>query len=210
MTHKSFKESAMPKIVDKEQMQADILDAALGCFGELGVHQTRMSDVASTLGIVKGTLYRYYASKEALLAALVERQLSAQEDAYRARAVKVANADDVLTMVGTMFDVARAHSAAIKLFFDVLQPGLAAPPVQARVTAFFDGVAHELALGFRGAFPELEEPRAQTLAQSMAAMIDGVIVRNAVLGLDEQQWEAIVHEILSVFRSHLNTFRDNA
>lgn len=44
----------MPKIVDKKEMQARILDAAMACFLERGYHATKMDDVAHTAASQKG------------------------------------------------------------------------------------------------------------------------------------------------------------
>lgn len=53
----------------------EVLDAALDLFMEKGFALTRMEDVARRAGISKGTVYLYFASKEAVLEALVRRAL---------------------------------------------------------------------------------------------------------------------------------------
>ncbi len=50
-----------------------ILDAAWSCFSLRGYHQTTMQDIATDAGISAGAIYRYYPSKEAVLAAITER-----------------------------------------------------------------------------------------------------------------------------------------
>jgi TetR/AcrR family transcriptional regulator, repressor of fatR-cypB operon len=44
-----------------------ILDAALGLFVERGYHGTAVPEVAARAGVGAGTIYRYFASKEALV-----------------------------------------------------------------------------------------------------------------------------------------------
>jgi len=56
-----------------EARRNQILDAAWGCFARRGFHQTTMQDIATDAGISAGAIYRYYASKEAVLAAITER-----------------------------------------------------------------------------------------------------------------------------------------
>jgi AcrR family transcriptional regulator len=56
-----------------EARRNQILDAAWGCFAQHGYHQTTMQDIATDAGISAGAIYRYYASKEAVLAAITER-----------------------------------------------------------------------------------------------------------------------------------------
>jgi AcrR family transcriptional regulator len=50
-----------------------ILDAAERCFFESGFAETKMAEVASRAGVAVGTVYKYFTSKEALLAALAVR-----------------------------------------------------------------------------------------------------------------------------------------
>jgi AcrR family transcriptional regulator len=57
--------------------QAAILDAAMALFGELGFHGTTMPEVAERAGVAAGTIYRYFASKEALVNAVFQREKAA-------------------------------------------------------------------------------------------------------------------------------------
>jgi AcrR family transcriptional regulator len=62
----------MPRVVPeyKEEARTRILAAANQVFGEKGYRQATMDDVAKTLGVSKGALYLYFASKEELFEAL--------------------------------------------------------------------------------------------------------------------------------------------
>src|SRR5690242_3313972 len=51
-----------------------ILEAAFSCVADLGLGRTTMDDVARTAGVSRQTVYRYYASKEQLVMALVLRE----------------------------------------------------------------------------------------------------------------------------------------
>jgi len=53
-----------------------ILDAARQVFAERGYHGSAMRDIASRAGVATGTLYLYFANKEALYVALLERLTS--------------------------------------------------------------------------------------------------------------------------------------
>ncbi|MGE5591623.1 MAG: TetR/AcrR family transcriptional regulator [Bacillota bacterium] len=50
-----------------------ILDAARQVFAEHGYHGSTMREIASRAGVATGTLYLYFANKEALYVALLER-----------------------------------------------------------------------------------------------------------------------------------------
>jgi AcrR family transcriptional regulator len=68
----------------RQRRREAILDAAAGVFAAHGYQNTDMQQLADTLGVGKGTLYRYFPSKEDLFLAAVDRgmrRLSAQVSA---------------------------------------------------------------------------------------------------------------------------------
>lgn len=60
----------------KDARPGELLDAALDLFVEKGYAATRVEEVAARAGVSKGTLFRYFRSKEALFQAVVERNLA--------------------------------------------------------------------------------------------------------------------------------------
>ncbi len=65
----------MPKLSPEQQdtRRRRILDAAEQCFARNGFHRTTMQDICREAGISAGALYLYFASKEALIEGLTER-----------------------------------------------------------------------------------------------------------------------------------------
>jgi TetR/AcrR family transcriptional regulator, repressor for uid operon len=65
----------MPKLSAATQAarRAHILDAAELCFARSGFHRTSMLDICKEAGVSAGALYVYFASKEALIAGIAER-----------------------------------------------------------------------------------------------------------------------------------------
>jgi AcrR family transcriptional regulator len=59
------------------QLQADrrfeILQAAQTCFARSGFHQTSMQEICAEAGMSPGNLYRYFRSKEEIIAGIAER-----------------------------------------------------------------------------------------------------------------------------------------
>jgi len=53
--------------------RAEILAAAERCFVRSGFHQTSMQEICAEAGMSPGNLYRYFPSKEALIAGISER-----------------------------------------------------------------------------------------------------------------------------------------
>src|SRR5947209_19450481 len=60
--------------------RAQILEAAMVCFAKRGFHQTSMHDISAEGGISVGLIYRYFANKEAVIAAMADRHKSEIQD----------------------------------------------------------------------------------------------------------------------------------
>ncbi|CAN5392314.1 TetR/AcrR family transcriptional regulator [soil metagenome] len=54
--------------------RTELLDAAVRCFVAVGITRTTMEDIVREAGAGKATLYRYFANKDAVVDALVERE----------------------------------------------------------------------------------------------------------------------------------------
>jgi TetR/AcrR family transcriptional regulator, repressor for uid operon len=65
----------MPRVTTafKEDRRAEILDAARRCVARSGFHQASMQDICAEAGMSPGNLYRYFPSKEAIIAGIAER-----------------------------------------------------------------------------------------------------------------------------------------
>jgi AcrR family transcriptional regulator len=70
------------------QRQADrrteILDAAQRCFARSGFHQASMQDICAEAGMSAGNLYRYFPSKEAIIAGICERDCVGAAESFAA------------------------------------------------------------------------------------------------------------------------------
>lgn len=60
----------------KQARPQELVDAALTLFTEQGFAATKLSDIARTAGVSKGTIYLYFQSKEDLLKAAVQRSIT--------------------------------------------------------------------------------------------------------------------------------------
>jgi AcrR family transcriptional regulator len=68
----------VPKVSDahREQRRQQILAAARRQFAHNGFHQTTMQDILGEAGLSAGALYRYFRSKEEIIAAIAEQALA--------------------------------------------------------------------------------------------------------------------------------------
>ncbi|MGL4635779.1 MAG: TetR/AcrR family transcriptional regulator [Beijerinckiaceae bacterium] len=65
--------TAPPAVATPPDRKNRILDAAERCFVQTGFHKTTMQDVAAECSMSPGNLYRYFPSKDAIVAGLAER-----------------------------------------------------------------------------------------------------------------------------------------
>ena len=89
-----------------------ILIAALGLIGRQGVQRLGMAQIADAAGVARGTLYRYFPSRDHVLAAAAdydEVRFRAGLDA--ALASEQAPAERIHAFVGYAFDFIRSHPA---------------------------------------------------------------------------------------------------
>ena len=62
----------------------EILDAAQRCFARSGFHGASMQEICAEAGMSPGNLYRYFPSKEALIAGICERNRAEAADSFLA------------------------------------------------------------------------------------------------------------------------------
>jgi AcrR family transcriptional regulator len=100
----------MPKLKPATQQarREKILDAAEVCFARTGFHRTTMADICKEAGISAGALYVYFASKEALIAGIAERDREQLAEGLK----EVGAAPDLVAALGKLgehYAVAQPH-----------------------------------------------------------------------------------------------------
>lgn len=66
----------MPKVTEAhlEARKQQIIDAAAACFSQRGFHQTTMQDICKEAELSPGAVYRYFESKDEIIAAMVDER----------------------------------------------------------------------------------------------------------------------------------------
>ncbi|MBU2666315.1 TetR/AcrR family transcriptional regulator [Actinoplanes bogorensis] len=74
----------MPRVSEqyRADRRAEILGAAARLFAANGFHATSMADIIGEAGLSAGAVYRYFPSKEDLVAAVAETALSAADEVF--------------------------------------------------------------------------------------------------------------------------------
>jgi TetR/AcrR family fatty acid metabolism transcriptional regulator len=83
----------------KHATRRELLTAGRSLFGERGLHESRIEDLTRRVGIGKGTLYGYFASKEALIQAVATAGYEELLGQVRARVRGARGTSDLLARV---------------------------------------------------------------------------------------------------------------
>ncbi|MBI1886300.1 MAG: TetR/AcrR family transcriptional regulator [Chloroflexi bacterium] len=92
----------MPKVTEAhlDARRNQILDAAWACFARKGYHQTTMQDICQESGLSPGAIYRYFASKEAILEAIAARSLQLNRALFEVARSEALGPLDALEILG--------------------------------------------------------------------------------------------------------------
>lgn len=122
----------MPRVLTQEavgEFRERLIDAAERLFATHGLEAVTMRQLAGALGVSAMTPYRYFADKDAILAAVRARAFNRHADALEAaRASGASDLDGSFAVGGAYVRFALAHPEAYKLMFDLEQPNAAAYP----------------------------------------------------------------------------------
>lgn len=163
-----------------DEQRDRILCAALRCFIEHGFHAASMSNIADTAQMSAGLMYRYFENKNAIVLAIIERQLEEKRCRIRALQSSADFADDLLEA----FETWRAGESAgmnPALFLEMSAEATRDPQIaaalrasdasmRAEFQAWFTRRVSEGGLGFA---PET----AATRVLQLQCMIEGLVLR---------------------------------
>lgn len=153
MIHDSPRQT--PREARHDANEARILDAALGLVGAGGLEALSMARLADAVDFTPGALYRYYGSKDALLAAMVARILEGLREHLVSTVAALPPKSNALVRVFALARGFGAWAGANPHGFGLLAVTLAEPrvlltdeadaqPVTARVLAALELVAEAL------------------------------------------------------------------
>ena len=191
----------MPKVVDREEMQHGILDAALQVYVKKGYHAATIADVAEAAGLGKGTLYLYFKNKEDIAMSMVERHFKGLEDRFFGQEMPDTLQDFAHGLSQTM-NIPDDHAKFVRVFFEVFGPSFASDAFSSKVAGFFDRLGAHYA-GQIKHLQEFEQIRAdadaKTLGRAIAALIDGMILHKGLFSIPSKRHNAMRTEAIDMF-----------
>ncbi len=164
-----------------ERRRADLLDAAARLFAERGVDATTVAAITEAAGVAKGSFYRYFTSREELIAALKTRFVDDLLAAVAGFTERLGDGDwwDLVDeFVAAMVDALLDRRALIQIF-------AAQPSTHDRVDLFLEGedridafITAGIELGIaEGVFAVADPAMTATLLQhAISATIEHVVV----------------------------------
>jgi AcrR family transcriptional regulator len=200
----------MPKLKPATQRarREHILDAAEACFARTGFHRTTMQDICKEALISPGALYVYFASKEDLIAGIVERDRAEFAEHF----AELSSAPDVmksLSELGQHYFVdepAHKRSMCLEIGLESTRNpkvGEIYRSVDRYVEDCFEKLFARLAAEGRIA-PDMDIP---TVARMFSVIGDGMFMRHAVD--PDFDGEAMVPAVIYLISKLLNPVADD-
>ncbi|MFC4256351.1 TetR/AcrR family transcriptional regulator [Croceibacterium xixiisoli] len=167
-----------PTLAEAEAIRDRVLDGALQQFSEKG-SAASMDDIAAACGVSKLTIYRRFASKEALLIAVIDRSLEQNAARFTASAEDGrAPMDWLKAMARAKFDEANTMRGA-RMFRLVMEEIVSNPALGDRVEDWDRAINQPMAAAIRAAQAsgEIIDGDADALANMLRDLLDGLAKR---------------------------------
>jgi len=157
-----------------------ILLAARRCFAEHGFHAASIADIAKTAEMSSGLIYRYFDSKDAIVRAIVDRQMEEARGLLDA----IGSAEDLVAAILDHFERwsrPQGDERDAALFLEMAAEASRDPRV-AEVTRTADGVVRArlreaLRRSVRAEGGEIDAATAERRVLALQCVIEGLMVR---------------------------------
>lgn len=172
----------MAKHAPPETRRAQILGAAMTCFGERGYHETSIDDIAARSGLSKGAVYHHFAGKRDILLGLFEFW----SDRMHERWEQISRETDPLTALTrdaeTAFAVAEEAEAIVKASFEMLAHAVRDDEMRSRIAGVYDATRGHFASLLRQARQEglIRDVDEDSLAYALIGMFEGLFIVKAM------------------------------
>lgn len=172
--------TADPLLADRRRRQ--IMDAAIACFRRRGFHQTSMQEICAEAAISAGALYRYFASKTEIIAAIAEEMHAESDDAFVRAAEEIGFLPALELAAASTFS--RMLEGEGALFAEVLAEAIRDEAISLSLRSIATRTVDVFATAVesaqaRGEIDRKLDPLAT--ANTLLALIEGISLRQAFL-----------------------------
>jgi AcrR family transcriptional regulator len=184
----------------KQAQRERILCAAQACFVESGFHAAGMAAIAETAGVSPGLIYRYFESKNAIILAIIDKQLAVA----RRRIRELHSTENLSRRIVDYFDEPEPkdeESMSLALYLEISAQAARDPQIAEALQRYDVAVRAELADWLRRSPAEggLGLPGAVAPARAMMllCLLEGLKIRGArEPDLDRRQMRRALDAVL--------------
>jgi len=184
----------------QDERRARILDAARTCFSRAGFHRTSMQEICAEAKMSPGGLYRYFASKDAIIEAIAEEEQRAGRRILEVM-LEPGSLHDRLLRCGLTYIETMRDRRAVQMMLEVYVESMR----NTAVGAFFAKCEEENRKLMQDVFTRAKaageiatEADVDTMMMTLAAFADGIILR---MGLnpdyDVERAEALLSRVVT-------------
>ena len=184
-----------------------ILDAAARVFEERGFDAGTTNHVAARAGVSIGSLYEYFPNKDAMVVAVVERELERERSKLLAilepAATERGLAAQLRAFVETLVELHGRRPALHRILFDQAEHP---PAAHACMLAYEESLAHALAESLRSVRPSLRDP--DTKAHLIVQTTESLAHRFVLRGIHDLTRADFVRELTRLLIGYVGGGRD--
>jgi len=190
----------MPRVSDQHlaARRAQILEAARGCFAREGFHRTSMADILDAAGLSAGAVYRYFRSKEEIVAAIAGQAGAglAERLAEVTAAEPAPSPADALEQVLSFVDSQARPEGSLRIALQVWAEALRDPALAARVEENYTMLRDGLVLACERA----SVTDADRVGRVLLSLVPGFVLRRLLMSeqLSAESFVAEVRPLLDV------------
>jgi len=193
-----------PKVTGqyKTEVKEKIIHAAIESFAQTGFDRTKMEDIAKRLGLSKGTIYLYFASKEELFLAICEHYLKVIKE-QQLSTIFTRKEDMVLDAEHFYENFRRIERGNDRVMLEMVVESTRNPKLRKGMyehrLKVYDTVVEHLNKQIERGFIK-KDTDVNALASAFVALYDGLSA-SRMLGINEAQsrkaWVAIVRAVMA-------------
>jgi AcrR family transcriptional regulator len=179
----------------RAESRARIIEHALRLFGQHGYDRTSIKMIADAAGISQGLIYRYFASKDALLQAIFEQSMEDVRASFAAAAGEAEPRARIERLIRASFEILQQNELFWRLSYGVRMQASVLEGLSDQVTQWtgeIQGVLEEFLRAAGEAQPEVE-------AAVLFALIDGVS-QHYVMNPGQYPLRAVIEHIVSRYQ----------
>ena len=178
----------MPRVSDEHlaARRAQILEAARGCFAREGFHRTSMADILAAADLSAGAVYRYFRSKEEIVAAIAGQAGAglAERLAEMGAAEPAPSPAEALEQVLSFVDSQARPEGSLRIALQVWAEALRDPTLQAQVEQTYATLRDGLVLACRraqqaGSLSPDADPDA--VGRTLFSLVPGYVLRRLLM-----------------------------